>query len=103
MQKVTPCLWFDGQAEQAAGYYVSLLPDQFRKRWTLLTRVFFFSESAVSEQEPLKPSLTCRVNHYRGTRIAGFRNLAARSKCLIRATLLYEREVLQCAAGSASR
>ena len=26
-QKVTPCLWFDGQAEQAAGYYVSLLPD----------------------------------------------------------------------------
>jgi predicted 3-demethylubiquinone-9 3-methyltransferase (glyoxalase superfamily) len=27
MQKVTPCLWFDGQAEQAAGYYVGLLPD----------------------------------------------------------------------------
>jgi len=27
MQKVTPCLWFDGQAEQAARYYVSLLPD----------------------------------------------------------------------------
>ena len=27
MQKVTPCLWFDGQAEQAAGYYVSLLPN----------------------------------------------------------------------------
>ena len=27
MQKITPCLWFDGQAEQAAGYYVSLLPD----------------------------------------------------------------------------
>jgi predicted 3-demethylubiquinone-9 3-methyltransferase (glyoxalase superfamily) len=26
-QKVTPCLWFDGQAEQAARYYVSLLPD----------------------------------------------------------------------------
>jgi predicted 3-demethylubiquinone-9 3-methyltransferase (glyoxalase superfamily) len=26
MQKVTPCLWFDGHAEQAAGYYVSLLP-----------------------------------------------------------------------------
>ena len=26
-QKVTPCLWFDGTAEQAAGYYVSLLPD----------------------------------------------------------------------------
>jgi predicted 3-demethylubiquinone-9 3-methyltransferase (glyoxalase superfamily) len=27
MQKITPCLWFDGQAEQAASYYVSLLPD----------------------------------------------------------------------------
>jgi len=27
MQKVTPCLWFDGQAEQAARYYVSLLPN----------------------------------------------------------------------------
>jgi predicted 3-demethylubiquinone-9 3-methyltransferase (glyoxalase superfamily) len=27
VQKVTPCLWFDGQAEQAARYYVSLLPD----------------------------------------------------------------------------
>jgi predicted 3-demethylubiquinone-9 3-methyltransferase (glyoxalase superfamily) len=25
--KVTPCLWFDGQAEQAASFYVSLLPD----------------------------------------------------------------------------
>jgi predicted 3-demethylubiquinone-9 3-methyltransferase (glyoxalase superfamily) len=27
MSKVTPCLWFDGQAEQAATHYVSLLPD----------------------------------------------------------------------------
>jgi predicted 3-demethylubiquinone-9 3-methyltransferase (glyoxalase superfamily) len=27
MQKVTPCLWFDGQAEEAANFYVSLLPD----------------------------------------------------------------------------
>jgi predicted 3-demethylubiquinone-9 3-methyltransferase (glyoxalase superfamily) len=27
VQKVTPCLWFDGQAEQAADFYVSLLPD----------------------------------------------------------------------------
>jgi predicted 3-demethylubiquinone-9 3-methyltransferase (glyoxalase superfamily) len=24
---ITPCLWFDGQAEQAASFYVSLLPD----------------------------------------------------------------------------
>ena|SRR5215831_16719941 len=27
MQKVTPFLWFDGQAEEAARFYVSLLPD----------------------------------------------------------------------------
>lgn len=25
--KITPCLWYDGDAEQAAAYYVSLLPD----------------------------------------------------------------------------
>ncbi|MBI1852003.1 MAG: VOC family protein, partial [Planctomycetes bacterium] len=24
---VTPCLWFDGQAEPAARFYVSLLPN----------------------------------------------------------------------------
>jgi predicted 3-demethylubiquinone-9 3-methyltransferase (glyoxalase superfamily) len=27
MEKVTPCLWFDGNAEEAANFYVSLLPD----------------------------------------------------------------------------
>lgn len=27
MSKIAPCLWFDGQAEEAAGFYVSLLPD----------------------------------------------------------------------------
>ena len=27
MQKITPCLWFDGQAEEAARFYVSLLPN----------------------------------------------------------------------------
>ena len=27
MDKVTPCLWFDGNAEEAANFYVSLLPD----------------------------------------------------------------------------
>lgn len=24
MQKITPCLWFDGQAEEAANFYVSV-------------------------------------------------------------------------------
>ena len=27
MAKITPCLWFDGKAEEAAHFYVSLLPD----------------------------------------------------------------------------
>jgi len=27
MSKITPVLWFDGQAEEAANFYVSLLPD----------------------------------------------------------------------------
>jgi predicted 3-demethylubiquinone-9 3-methyltransferase (glyoxalase superfamily) len=27
MSKVSPCLWFDGEAEDAANFYVSLLPD----------------------------------------------------------------------------
>jgi predicted 3-demethylubiquinone-9 3-methyltransferase (glyoxalase superfamily) len=26
-QKLTPCLWFDGQAEEAAAFYVSIFPD----------------------------------------------------------------------------
>lgn len=26
MPKITPCLWFNGQAEEAANFYVSLLP-----------------------------------------------------------------------------
>ena len=26
MSKITPCLWFDGNAEEAASFYVSLLP-----------------------------------------------------------------------------
>src|SRR5450759_1269942 len=27
MSKITPCLWFDGEAEADAKFYVSLLPD----------------------------------------------------------------------------
>ena len=27
MDKIKPCLWFDGQAEQAAEFYASLFPD----------------------------------------------------------------------------
>jgi predicted 3-demethylubiquinone-9 3-methyltransferase (glyoxalase superfamily) len=27
VSKISPCLWFDGEAEEAANFYVSLLPD----------------------------------------------------------------------------
>jgi predicted 3-demethylubiquinone-9 3-methyltransferase (glyoxalase superfamily) len=27
MSKISPCLWFDGQAEEAAEFYTSILPD----------------------------------------------------------------------------
>ena len=27
MSQIVPCLWFDGTAEEAANFYVSLLPD----------------------------------------------------------------------------
>jgi predicted 3-demethylubiquinone-9 3-methyltransferase (glyoxalase superfamily) len=27
MSKITPCLWFDGNAEEAANFYASLFPD----------------------------------------------------------------------------
>lgn len=27
VQKITPCLWFDGRAEEAATFYTSLFPD----------------------------------------------------------------------------
>src|SRR6266481_4931261 len=27
MSKIAPCLWFDGEAEEAAKFYTSLLPD----------------------------------------------------------------------------
>jgi predicted 3-demethylubiquinone-9 3-methyltransferase (glyoxalase superfamily) len=27
MSKITPCLWFSGEAEEAVNFYVSLLPD----------------------------------------------------------------------------
>jgi predicted 3-demethylubiquinone-9 3-methyltransferase (glyoxalase superfamily) len=34
MTKITPCLWFDGQAEEAANMYTSLLPDSSIDRVT---------------------------------------------------------------------
>jgi predicted 3-demethylubiquinone-9 3-methyltransferase (glyoxalase superfamily) len=36
--KIAPCLWFDGNAEQAAGFYVSVFPD---------SRIDYIQRSAV--------------------------------------------------------
>ena len=33
-QKITPCLWYDGQAEEAAAFYVSLFPNSTVTRVT---------------------------------------------------------------------
>lgn len=33
-EKIIPCLWFDGQAEEAAEFYTSLLPDSRVERVT---------------------------------------------------------------------
>jgi predicted 3-demethylubiquinone-9 3-methyltransferase (glyoxalase superfamily) len=33
-QKITPCLWFDGKAEEAAAFYVSIFPDSAVTRVT---------------------------------------------------------------------
>lgn len=34
MNKITPCLWYDGKAQEAAEFYVSLLPEsQVDKVW----------------------------------------------------------------------
>lgn len=32
MSKIAPCLWFDSEAEEAANFYVSLLPDSLIDR-----------------------------------------------------------------------
>jgi predicted 3-demethylubiquinone-9 3-methyltransferase (glyoxalase superfamily) len=39
MQKITPCLWFDTQAEEAANFYVSLFPN------SKITGTFYTTES----------------------------------------------------------
>jgi predicted 3-demethylubiquinone-9 3-methyltransferase (glyoxalase superfamily) len=34
-QKITPCLWFDGKAEEAAAFYTSIFPDSAVTKVTL--------------------------------------------------------------------
>ena len=39
LQKITPFLWFDHQAEEAAGYYASIFPN------STIVKVFRYSEA----------------------------------------------------------
>lgn len=39
MQKITPCLWFDDQAEEAVNFYLSLFPD------ARILQVTYYSEA----------------------------------------------------------
>jgi predicted 3-demethylubiquinone-9 3-methyltransferase (glyoxalase superfamily) len=48
MQRITPCLWFDGQAEEAAELYTSIFPN------SRVTSVSRFSEAG-QEQHGQKP------------------------------------------------
>ena len=43
LHKITPCLWYDGRAEEAANLYVSLFPD------SRITHVQPFSEAGPGE------------------------------------------------------
>jgi predicted 3-demethylubiquinone-9 3-methyltransferase (glyoxalase superfamily) len=43
MQKITPCLWFDNQAEEAAQFYISIFKN------SKITQVSRYSESAAKK------------------------------------------------------
>jgi predicted 3-demethylubiquinone-9 3-methyltransferase (glyoxalase superfamily) len=38
MSKISPCLWFNSEAEEAAKFYVSLLPDSRIEKITIDSR-----------------------------------------------------------------
>lgn len=54
MQKITPCLWFDGQAENAARFYVSLFPN------SRINRVLRYSDAG-REQHGQPPGTVMTV------------------------------------------
>jgi predicted 3-demethylubiquinone-9 3-methyltransferase (glyoxalase superfamily) len=47
MQRITPCLWFDGNAEQAARFYVSIFKNSKIKTMTHYTKVGPMPEGTV--------------------------------------------------------
>ena len=59
MSKITPCLWFDGQAEEAAQFYTRLFPD---------SRIDSVSRSA---SDTPSPAVDRCASSKGGTRAAG--------------------------------
>lgn len=47
MQNITPCLWFDGEAEEAANFYVSVFPNSEIRQITHYTKSGFRPEGSV--------------------------------------------------------
>ena len=45
MQKIKPCLWFDGQAEEATTFYTSIFKHSIKMK---IVRAFSFSSAAAN-------------------------------------------------------
>lgn len=52
MSQITPCIWFDNQAEEAANFYVAVFPDSEIKTTT------YYPESAEAQRVSGKPAGT---------------------------------------------
>jgi predicted 3-demethylubiquinone-9 3-methyltransferase (glyoxalase superfamily) len=53
MRKMTPCLWFDGKAEEAAKFYVSVFPNS-----KIVHTSYFTEEVAKAARQPVGSVLT---------------------------------------------
>ena len=54
MKKITPCLWFDNEAEQAAKFYVSIFPNSKIKhveKYTVDTPSNSFEQNSSKSRE----------------------------------------------------
>jgi len=57
MSRVTPYVWFDGHAEEAARFYVSLLPDS---RIDKLVRAAADTPGKIRRERSGRPNRCCR-------------------------------------------
>ena len=51
MTKISPCLWFDGQAEEAANFYASVIPNSHVDAVHIPPRQTSLSQSSSSEHD----------------------------------------------------